>query len=327
VSVGAARESLLSRRVEDVKAEQLRELAPLAARLVEMYERMGGFSARHVARAVEVAREMVGDESCTVFLAFTANLVATGLRGVLAALIDEGLVDAVVTTGGAFDHDIARSFASYYLGEFEIDDSMLREMDVHRLGNVLVPRESYGPIVEEFTHRMLEELVGRKSRWTPSELAREAGLRLKDETSILAAAAGRGVPVFSPGIVDSAFGTAIFTFNEIGRSRGFEVQLDLLGDMAALANLVMDSERLGAIVLGGGISKHHVIWWAQFKGGLDYAVYITTAAEFDGSLSGARTREAISWGKLKPSAKHVTVPADATLVFPLVAAALLGGRK
>jgi deoxyhypusine synthase len=184
--VGAARESLLSRRVEDVKAEQLRELAPLAARLVEMYERMGGFSARHVARAVEVAREMVGDESCTVFLAFTANLVATGLRGVLAALIDEGLVDAVVTTGGTFDHDIARSFASYYLGEFEIDDSMLREMDVHRLGNVLVPRESYGPVVEEFTHRMLEELVGRKSRWTPSELAREAGLRLKDEASILA---------------------------------------------------------------------------------------------------------------------------------------------
>jgi len=327
VSVGAARESLLSRRVEDVKAEQLRELAPLAARLVEMYERMGGFSARHVARAVEVAREMVGDESCTVFLAFTANLVATGLRGVLAALIDEGLVDAVVTTGGTFDHDIARSFASYYLGEFEIDDSMLREMDVHRLGNVLVPRESYGPIVEEFTHRMLEELVGRKSRWTPSELAREAGLRLKDEASILAAAARRGVPVFSPGIVDSAFGTAIFTFNEIGRSRGFEVQLDLLGDMAALANLVMDSERLGAIVLGGGISKHHVIWWAQFKGGLDYAVYITTAAEFDGSLSGARTREAISWGKLKPSAKHVTVPADATVVFPLIAAALLGGGK
>jgi deoxyhypusine synthase len=327
VSVGAARESLLSRRVEDVKAEQLRELAPLAARLVEMYERMGGFSARHVARAVEVAREMVSDESCTVFLAFTANLVATGLRGVLAALIDEGLVDAVVTTGGTFDHDIARSFASYYLGEFEIDDSMLREMDVHRLGNVLVPRESYGPIVEEFTHRMLEELVGRKSRWTPSELAREAGLRLKDEASILAAAARRGVPVFSPGIVDSAFGTAIFTFNEIGRSRGFEVQLDLLGDMAALANLVMDSERLGAIVLGGGISKHHVIWWAQFKGGLDYAVYITTAAEFDGSLSGARTREAISWGKLKPSAKHVTVPADATLVFPLIAAALLGGGK
>jgi deoxyhypusine synthase len=327
VSVGAARESLLSRRVEDVKAVQLRELAPLATRLVEMYERMGGFSARHVARAVEVAREMVGDESCTVFLAFTANLVATGLRGVLAALIDEGLVDAVVTTGGTFDHDIARSFASYYLGEFEIDDSMLREMDVHRLGNVLVPRESYGPIVEEFTHRMLEELVGRKSRWTPSELAREAGLRLKDEASILAAAARRGVPVFSPGIVDSAFGTAIFTFNEIGRSRGFEVQLDLLGDMAALANLVMDSERLGAIVLGGGISKHHVIWWAQFKGGLDYAVYITTAAEFDGSLSGARTREAISWGKLKPSAKHVTVPADATVVFPLIAAALLGGGK
>lgn len=324
--MSSAREALLSRRVEDVKTVHLRELAPLAVKLIEMYERIGGFSARHVARAVEIAKEMVNDDGCTVFLTFTANLVATGLRGVLAALIEEGLVDAVVTTGGTFDHDIARSFASYYLGEFELDDGMLREVEVYRLGNVLVPRESYGPVVEEFTHKMLEELVARKSRWTPSELAREAGLRLKDESSILAAAARRGVPVFSPGVVDSAFGTAIFTFNEIGRSRGFEVQLDLIGDMSALANLVMDSERLGAIVLGGGISKHHVIWWAQFKGGLDYAVYVTTAAEFNGSLSGARTREAISWGKVKPSAKHVTVPADATIVFPLIAAALLGGR-
>jgi len=325
VSVGAAREALLSKRVEDVEAEHLRELAPLALKLVEMYERMGGFSARHVARAVEIAREMVSDEECTVFLAFTANLVATGLRGVLAALVDGGLVDAIVTTGGTFDHDIARSFASYYQGEFELDDGMLRELEVHRLGNVLVPRENYGPIVEEFTHKMLEELVTRKRRWTPSELAREAGLRLKDESSVLAAAVRRGVPVFSPGIVDSAFGTAIFTFNEIGRSRGFEIQLDLVGDMSALANLVMDSERLGAIVLGGGISKHHVIWWAQLKGGLDYVVYITTASEYDGSLSGARTREAISWGKVKPSAKHVTVLADATIVFPVIAAALLGG--
>lgn len=324
--MSSVREALLSSQVEDINLEQLRELAPAAAKLVEMYNKMGGFSARYVARAVEVAKEMIADGDCTVFLAFTANLVATGLRGVLAALIEEGLIDAVVTTGGTFDHDIARSLGRYYLGEFELDDSMLWELEIHRLGNVLVPKESYGPVVEEFTHKMLEELVARKSRWTPSELAREVGLRIKDETSILAAAARKGIPVFSPGIIDSAFGTAVFTFNEVGRSRGYEIQLDVIGDMSAMANLVMDSKRLGAIALGGGISKHHVIWWAQFKGGLDYAVYVTTATEFDGSLSGARTREAISWGKMKPGAKHVTVPADATLVFPIIAAALLGER-
>ncbi|MEM4679717.1 MAG: deoxyhypusine synthase family protein, partial [Thermofilaceae archaeon] len=176
-------------------------------------------------------------------------------------------------------------------------------------------------------HRMLEDLVRVKSRWTPSELAQEIGKRLGDANSVLAAAAERGVPVFSPGLVDSAFGTAFFTFRETGRSRGFSLELDVLGDLSRISDLVMESEKIGAIVLGGGISKHHVIWWAQFKGGLDYAVYITTATEFDGSLSGARTREAISWGKLKPEARHVTVPADATIVFPIIAAALLGERE
>lgn len=318
------RELLLGTPVVDIGPEDLALLKPCAEKLVELYDKMGGFGSRYVAKAVEIAREMVNDEDCTVFLAFTANLVATGLRGVLASLVKAGLVDAIVTTGGTFDHDIARSLGPYYRGDFEIDDRMLFEQDIHRLGNVLVPKENYGPLVEEFTHKMLEDLAKVKSRWTPSELAREAGLRIKDKNSILASAAERGVPVFSPGVVDSAFGTAFFTFREVGRSKGYLLDLDIVSDMSKIAELVMESKKLGAIVLGGGISKHHVIWWAQFKGGLDYAVYVTTATELDGSLSGARTREAISWGKLKLTSKHVTVPADATIVVPIFVAALLG---
>ena len=311
--------------VRDVLLEDLADLAPLAGRLVRLYEEMGGFSSRYIAEAFEVLRSMAVDD-CTVFLAFTANLVATGLRGILASITRTGLVDVIITTGGAIDHDIARSLGgTYYRGRFEMDDCMLREMNIHRLGNVLVPSESYGPVIESFTHDLLQDLARIKRRWTPSELLREVGLRLKDDRgSILAAAASVEIPVFSPGVLDSAFGTAIFTFNESGRSTGLSVELDLVGDMGKLADIVFESRKLGAIVLGGGISKHHVIWWAQFKGGLDYAVYITTAVEFDGSLSGARTREAISWGKLKASAQHVTVPADATVVFPIIALALYG---
>ena len=75
--------------------------------------------------------------------------------------------------------------------------------------------------------------------------------------------------------------------------------------------------------MGGGISKHHIIWWAQFGGGLDYAVYITTAQEYDGSLSGAQPREAISWGKLKKNAKHTVIYGDATILLPIVYASLI----
>ena len=71
-------------------------------------------------------------------------------------------------------------------------------------------------------------------------------------------------------------------------------------------------------MLGGGISKHHTIWWNQFRGGMDYAVQITTAPESDGSLSAARTKEAISWGKITEKAKHVSIEGDATVLLPLL---------
>ena len=58
------------------------------------------------------------------------------------------------------------------------------------------------------------------------------------------------------------------------------------------------------------------------RGGLDYAVYVTTASEYDGSLSGARPREAKSWGKITEKGDTVVVHGDATLILPLIKAAL-----
>jgi len=40
--------------------------------------------------------------------------------------------------------------------------------------------------------------------------------------------------------------------------------------------------------------------------------------EFDGSDSGARPDEAISWGKIKIDAKPVKVYGDASFIFPLL---------
>ncbi|RLJ07622.1 MAG: deoxyhypusine synthase, partial [Candidatus Aenigmatarchaeota archaeon] len=89
---------------------------------------------------------------------------------------------------------------------------------------------------------------------------------------------------------------------------------------------MLGREKKGALILGGGISKHHVIWWSQFSGGLDAAVYITTAVEWDGSLSGARTREAVSWGKISPKARHLTVEGDATVLLPILLAPFLNRK-
>ena len=76
-------------------------------------------------------------------------------------------------------------------------------------------------------------------------------------------------------------------------------------------------------MLGGVISKHHTMWWNQYREGMDYAVYVTTAQEFDGSLSGALVREAISWGKVTRNAKQTTIHAEMTTIVPFLYAALL----
>jgi len=65
--------------------------------------------------------------------------------------------------------------------------------------------------------------------------------------------------------------------------------------------------KTGIIVLGGGLPKHHICNANMFRSGADYAVYINTAQEFDGSDSGAQPDEAVSWGKIKGSAKPVKV--------------------
>ncbi|MEM0092977.1 MAG: deoxyhypusine synthase [Thermofilum sp.] len=319
------RREMLKVHVEDLSLDEVVENFGEA---MKVFSRIGGFSLRYLQRAVEILDEAYS-KNCALILSFPANIVATGLRGLLADVIAKGFCRAVVTTGGTFDHDIARATGGrYYVGDFELDDEMLRELGLHRLGNILIPLEHYGPLIESFVHRLLSELSRVKTSWSPSELAYESGRRLEDQKSILRACSRKGVPVFSPGLVDSAFGTAVYTFNERARAsselRG--IVLDTVADMAKIAEIVYEADCLAGLMLGGGISKHHVIWWAQFRGGLDYAVAVTSAPEWDGSLSGARTREAISWGKIKPSAKHVTVPGDATLLLPIILGAVAKRR-
>ncbi|MEM4657049.1 MAG: deoxyhypusine synthase [Candidatus Methanosuratincola sp.] len=309
-----ARERLLSRRVEDLS---LRECATVGE-LVEGFGKMGGFMAPRLSEATKIMEEMKS-EGCVKFLSFTGNIISTGLRGVIADLVREGWADIIVTTCGALDHDIARSFgARYSSGEFELDDVMLNELEIHRLGNVLIPLEDYGPLIEKVMRKELPKILGGRSSVSPSELASEFGKRIDDEHSFLRAAYEKGVPVYVPGVIDGSFGTNLFFYAQTNK-----FNLDLFSDMSRILNTVFDAKKTGALIIGGGISKHYVIWWNQFKEGLDYCIYLTTAQEYDGSLSGALPKEAISWGKVKPKARHLAVFGDVTITLPLLAGAVM----
>lgn len=290
--------------------------------LIKELYKSGGFTAKKVAEGVDILENMIKEKDCVSFLSFPACICSTGTRGVIKELLKRKLFDVVITTAGTLDHDLARTWENYYHGSFNADDKELHKRGINRLGNIFIPNECYGKILEEKMQPILGELYKSKQKWSTKELVWEFGKQIEKEDnhedSIIYWAWKNKIPIFVPGITDGAFGSQIWMYYQEHKDFTF----DLLKDEQELSDLVFGIKKSGALIIGGGISKHHTIWWNQFKGGLDHAVYITTAVEYDGSLSGAQTREAISWGKIKEKANNVTIDGDATVLLPLMISAL-----
>ena len=300
----------------------------------ELFEQMkvaGGFTATKLVKARDILRTAIDDtvnakkieKSVLNWLSFPACLMATGTRGFFIEAIKSGSYNVISTTCGTLDHDIARTFRHYYHGSFDLDDALLGNIGLNRLGNVIVPNECYGEILEPVVLPWLEEIEEERRKINPEnpwlgfgsvELCWAFGDRINDESSFLHHAAKHRIPIVIPGLSDGSIGAQLF----MHRQKSPEFMIDFLADEQILSDLTWTADTSHALMVGGGISKHHVIWWNQYRGGLDSAVGTTTAPEHDGSLSGARTREAVSWGKIRPDAPHVTVEGEASVLLPLL---------
>jgi len=285
--------------------------------ILEQMEELGGFQGNKVAKAVNILERMIKDEKSLNFLAFPACLIATGIRGAFTEMVKRNWFDLVITTCGTLDHDLARSWGDYYEGSFELNDEEVKRKGYSRLGNVLVPDKVYAEQVEKNVQTFLTEIYQEKKELATYELIWEFGKRLKAENSIIYWATKNKIPIIVPGITDGMIGYQLWMF-----SQDKDFKIDVLKDEQLLNDRVWEAEKTGAFIVGGGISKHHTIWWNQFRGGLDYVVYLTTAIELDGSLSGATPREAVSWGKIKEKAEKVFVWGEATSILPFMMSAL-----
>ena len=302
--------------------------------LIDQMAKAGGFTATKLATARDILLQMRhevdavdGDANqvCN-WLSFPACLCATGTRSFFIEAIKTKMFNVVSTTCGTLDHDIARSYKDYYHGAFELDDIELGEHELMRLGNVIVPNASYGEIIEAVVMPALEDIYNDRLKETGKtgadawigfgsiHLVWELGKRIGKPDSLIYWAWKNQIPVCIPGITDGSIGAQLFMFRQ--KHRDFHI--DTLADEQVMSDLTWDVATSNALMVGGGISKHHVIWWNQYRGGLDAAVYVTTAPEHDGSLSGARLREAISWGKMRPEAPNVCVEGDASVLLPLL---------
>lgn len=285
--------------------------------LVESYGNLG-FQSIELNKAVDVITKMKKD-GAKIFLTFTSNMVTSGLRGFFAQLIKLGLADVIVTTVGGLEEDIMKSKGEkFIIGDFNPDDIELYEKGINRVGNINITNESYCRF-EDVLGPMLTKLYEKKNRWPVSEMLKEIGLILDDESSILCQAARKNIPIFCPAITDGAFGFHLFMFQE--KNKDFVV--DVVKDFKNILFSVSHDDKKGLISLGGSISKHHAILAGLLSGGLDYAVYMTTASHTSGSMSGATTNEAKSWGKVKDDSDVVTVIGDVSITFPLMMCSVL----
>ena len=292
-------------------------------KIFEELSKSGGFEAVNLSDGLEILSDMISDEKCLKFISFVGAVISTGLRGIIKDMIKNNWFNVAITTCGALDHDIARHYSHYKEGSFTMDDGELADQNIHRLGNVLVPMESYGPLIEEKMQAFLEEEYQKGVKEMASaDICKMIGRHL-GEDSFLHWAFKNNVKVIVPGIVDGAVGSQIWMFSQ----KHSDFKLNLIEDANLLSGLIFKAEKSGALMIGGGISKHHTLWWNQYREGLDYAFYITTAQEFDGSLSGALIREAISWGKVTQKARQTTLHAEVTTILPFIYAALLSILK
>ena len=301
--------------VQDIKVEK----GMTVNDLMKQMSMAGGFTAQKLADSVDVIENMMKDKDCLKILSFPACIMATGTRGVIVDMVRNGCVDLIITTCGTLDHDLSRTWAAYYKGDFMMDDEMLRDKwETSRLGNVLVPDKCYGVVLEDNLAPMFDEIFAETKSLATYEIIDAVGARLQNEDSLLYQCHKNKVPIVVPGITDGSFGCQLWMYYQFHR----DLRIDLFKDEQMLSEMTDQAAATGGILIGGGISKHHVIWWNQFRGGLDYCVYLTTAQEFDGSLSGAQIREAVSWGKVKADAKKMTVESDATISLPIIWAAV-----
>ena len=298
--------------------------------LIDQMKDAGGFTASKLAKGRDILRHSMSisnDEGVLNWLSFPACLCATGTRAFFLEAIKNKKFNVIITTCGTLDHDIARTYENYFHGDFNLDDIALGDEGLNRLGNVIIPNECYGEILENILIPWLEEIEEERIKESPDnpwlgfgsvELCWAIGKRITDENSLLYWAAKNKIPIVIPGLSDGAIGAQLF----MHRQKKPDFIIDFLADEQILSDLTWTAKESHALMVGGGISKHHVIWWNQYRGGLDSAVGITTAPEYDGSLSGARLREAISWGKIRAEAPQVVIEGDASLILPILGADL-----
>jgi deoxyhypusine synthase len=326
--VDAGRRSLLKKSVVPVDVTRVRGLGDLLRQFQGT-----SIQARNLGRALDVWENALTDpKRPTIFLGLSGPLIAAGLRKVLRDAIDWGLVDVVVSTGAVLYQDIYQTIGGrHWVGSPSADDVKLRELYLDRI---------YDTYVDELKFEETDRAIGAITEKFPArpassrEFLQFLGEKFDDDDSIVATAARRGVPVFSPALIDSSIGIGLTLHYQRNRGKP-RFMLDAVRDNYELVQILGHSPRTGVIYIGGGTPKNWIndgIVMANYAFGREgeghhYALQITTDVPHWGGLSGSTLDEAQSWGKISRSATRAMAHVEASIGLPLLIGALWDRRK
>jgi deoxyhypusine synthase len=264
------------------------------------------------------------DEDAKIFLTFTSNIISSGLREAIAYLVREDFIDVVITSSGSHTEDVIKTARPFKMGEWDVDEASLREKGINRLGNIFVESDNYVWLESWLNEEFFPEFFSEKKMRSPTEVAQELGKfvgeddEMEYKNSFLYWAYQNDINVYCPALIDAEIGDYMFYYRQ---EQDSEIGIEILDDWDELIHESIEAEKTGIIAVGDGVPKHQAIMSNLFRGGTDYAVYISTGMEGDGSLSGAPPKEAVSWGKIKEKSRNYTqIESEATLVLPLLIA-------
>ena len=301
-----------------------------ADQILDRMERIS-FQGRNLGTAHRVWQRMLGDD-VLIFLGVAGALSAGGLRMLVAHLIAGRYVDCLVSTGANLYHDLHETRGRrHFIGSHRTDDRALQTHHIDRVYDTLVDEDEF---VENdiWIAQFVSTLDARP--YSSREFLYRLGEHLWKETGrdgILTAAFRSNVPIFCPAIADSSIGMGVSQGRMADGSRG---QIDVIGDIAESANIVIRRPRTASVVLGGGTPKNFInqasVQAEFYRPGIEghrYALQIVTDVPHFGGASGSTLDEAQSWGKLAADADYVTVHADATIALPLLVSALANSAR
>ncbi|TFH62216.1 MAG: deoxyhypusine synthase [Candidatus Zixiibacteriota bacterium] len=279
--------------------------------------------------AFDIWKRMLQDE-VVIWFGLSGAMVPAGMRSLIVFLIENRMIDVLVSTGANLFHDAHETLGRHhFIGTPNINDTELRHEMVDRMYDTYADEEEFRLLDEYFgdwAMNTLDPKRGYSTREMFSLWGKHLATKQKTE-GIVTAAYKFGVPIYCPSFADSSYGIALAgAVHRLKKS----VQIDVVSDTLETARLFGKSKQSGVIYIGGGVPKNFTnqsavtadILFDDAPDGHKYAIQITSDAPHWGGLSGCTFSEAESWGKINQQARTVAVYADATLCLPFLTVGL-----